>query len=125
MVDDSILVVADELDKAAARDLVDHMGAKFNITAGLWNTAHYYDNEAQMRSDQVVISVGGPSYNKLTAELIHHCKPWEEDGEIFVYVGYNKAVVYGYSNSRTCRVAVKVFIKYYLEDFLRECDIIE
>lgn len=120
-----IVLVAEELGVAAARDLMEHLRVNYNIESYLYNYIQYVYNDIPRNSFQVVISVGHPTHNKLSEELIHHCKPWEDDPEIYVYVGDRKAVIFGYGKNipKLTRAAVKIFIKYYLEDFLDSCQL--
>ncbi len=115
-----IIIISSKDDKPAALELMEILASTYDHKCTIWTPTHFLDNEAQISSHQATICVGGPSVNSISKQYIGVCKALENDGETFVYIGFRKAVIYGYSSKRSTKTAVKVFIEHYLAEFLEE-----
>lgn len=117
----NIIIVADPGDHTAARMIRETIAKDYNLSAALWTSKHYYDNEARLTGKQPIISVGGPNYNPVSRDLEPIMDEIVVDNDnCFIRRGFRKYMICGKYEADTTIAATKYFINDFLERYTKD-----
>ena len=114
-----IIIVANEMDHPAARFLMNKLAEKYDIEAQLWTSDKFIYEEDRITNYRVFISIGGYTYNTVTEKYLSAVDKLKQTDEIYIGTKFKRAIVFGYQETESYLKAVKYFMQYNLDKFVK------